>query len=156
MALVNNNIIDLLTKTGSLTATVLGSPVETINFANNQITFAARSDISISKSDFLALIKQINVFQTTLLANFSLNVSATVPFNSVNCVETNDIPNKNWDLTCLSGVGRRLVNYTTNGPTQMTELKNRTNSETIEFPEWIYLLFSLNHYSNSINNFFGI
>ena len=71
--LVTNIIIDLSAQTASLTITKDAIPIETINFASNQITFLERGDISISGTEFLDLLAQIEIFQTALLKNFPLN-----------------------------------------------------------------------------------
>ena len=65
MVLVNTLVVDLSGQTVSLTVTSAGSPVETItySFSANTVTFANRSVINISGTDFLTLIQQINYFK---------------------------------------------------------------------------------------------
>lgn len=158
MALVNVITIDLVAKTAVLTSTSAGNGVETITYTNstNQITFSTRADIVISGADFINLIDQINIFQTAILFNFAPNAFATIPFGSCDNSEVHDIVNNNWNLACIYGASPRAINYSGLGASKTVDLLARASPKIIDFPEWIYCLYALNHYRISIRNFFSI
>lgn len=158
MALVNTLVVDLVAKTVILTSTSSGNSVETITYNNilNQITFSSRADITITGSEFIDFVSQINILQTAILFNFSPNINATVPFGSVNNVENHDSNANTWGLTCIYGATPRVLNYAGLGSNKTVNLLARANSKTIEFTEWIRCLSALNSYRISIRNFFNI
>lgn len=158
MALVNTITIDLVAGSAVLNSTSSGSLVENISYSNvlNQITFASRSDIVISGVDFMTLINQINILQTAILFNFSPNVSATVPYGSLNVKESHDIINGKWTLACTYGASPSAVNYSADLATITLDLQTRSGSKTLDFPEWIQLLSLLIQYRLSVRNFFSL
>lgn len=158
MALVNNIIIDLVAQTGTLASTQSINVVETILYsaALNQITFALRPAISLSGSDFLNLVAQINIFNSAILFNFNVNPSATLPYGSVNNTETHDSVNNLWNEVCLIGATPRVFSYSADKNTFLVNFTSRASAKTIEFPEWIDCLVCLKKYQLSVRNFFNI
>ena len=154
MALVTTIVIDLLNSTGVLTVKDGVNFVETVTYSVNSITFSSRPLISISVSDFLNLLNQINIFQTALIYNFSPVIQY---LNSgSNCKEINDINLNTLDLTCTYGNTPDAVNYTGTKSTQLIKLQNRANPKTLTYQYWIDLLSYLIHYSKSIKLFMNV
>jgi hypothetical protein len=156
VALVTNIIIDLSAQTASLTITKDAIPIETINFASNQITFLERGDISISGTEFLDLLAQIEIFQTALLKNFPLNIFSTIPFNMISVQEINNSLDQIWSLIGLYGDLPNVVEYNAISSSTTVSLAKRSPDKTIFFPEWTYLLFNLSHYRASVKAFLNL
>lgn len=156
MALVSTINIDLASQTDILAATVSGTPVETITYDNStkQVTFDARASILINFSEFLAFADQVNIFQTSILFNFStVNASATTPFDKLTSIEYHDIGAGNWNLTVSPLAGDDVVSYEGTASSQKLVMNERFSSVTLSFPEWILFLQSFNHYRLSIKSF---
>lgn len=158
MALSSTITVDLLSQTSTLTCSVGLNVVETITYnkSNNQITFSSRPDITITGSEFMDFCNQVNICQTAILFNYGPLVSATIPFNSTNVTETQDIANNNWNMVCIFGAVPRVSNYSANSITKMVTLFNRASPKTIDFPEWLVFLTDLNHYRLSVRNYLGL
>ena len=158
MALVSNIVNDLSTGTSVLTITKTGNPVETLTYENSlkTITFSLRPTINITGVEFLDLIKQINIFQTSILFNFNTNINVSIPFSNVTSNENHDSLDVFWNFTFTVGPNPRVANYSAENSTKTVDLLNRAQPKTIEFPEWIYFLSSLKHYQISFRNYFSI
>lgn len=161
MALVNTILIDLSGQVGSLTSTSSSSPVETISYAvsTNQITFLERQSIVIAGADFLTLIIQMNIFQTALIANFSVNNFITTPYTVVTSTESNHSPTTpTCTLTSVIGAApmEQVVSYSADSTTGNVTFNYRVFNQTINLPEWVNLLTILNHYRASVKSFLSL
>jgi hypothetical protein len=154
MALVNLIEINLTSNTASLTSTYLSNVVETIAYtqSSNNISFAPRSEISISGADFNVLVSQVNILATAIIANFNPPVTNTTPFNSFNSSEVFISFTNSQSLICNENGGSDIVSYYGTQSTGIVSLLNRPSTITIPLTEWIMLITSLNHYNNDIIN----
>jgi len=131
------------------------NPVENITFADGQITFDARSDINITAVELVSLIEQFNLFQTSILSNFAVNLGV-FPFGDADVNENHDLGTNAVALVAHYNGIPRAVSYLATGDDGMVLLNARSSSKTIEFPEWIHLLYNLNHYKASVKALNGI
>jgi len=150
--------VDLLTQTAVLSCTVGLNSIETFTYnkTNNQVTLSARPDIAITGPEFMDFCNQVNIFETAILFNYAPLISATIPFNSTNVTETQDVMNNNWNMVCIFGAPPRVNNYSANSISKIVQLFNRANAKTIDFPEWLVFLTDLNHYRLSVRNYLGL
>ena len=125
------------------------NPVENITFADGQITFEARVEISITAIELVSFVDQLNLFQTSLLSNFPVNLNA-FPFGVADISENHDLGTNAIELVAHYNGIPRAVSYLATGDDGMVLLNARSSSKTLEFPEWLHLLYNLNHYRASV------
>lgn len=153
--IISTIVVDLVANTVTLTATQGVHTIGKITYSSpsNQITFAARAAISLDKIDFINLMNQVPIFQNVISSNFPFNNNSAIPFSSMDCVENNNLVSHAWTIVCIVGSTPDLINYSASSVTQLVTLAHRAADKTIEFPEWKYVMYCLNHYKNSINYF---
>ncbi len=70
--------------------------------------------------------------------------------------EVNDTVGHTWSLAGIFVASPRVINYSAILSNKTVDLLNRAQSKTIEFPEWIFLLYCLKHYRNSVKTFLSL
>jgi hypothetical protein len=160
LANINNIVIDLGAGTAVLTVTNGGNPVETITYTNSSttISFSNRSVITISAVDFLSYLSQLVIFQKAILANFSVNQFATIPYTELQTLNNNNTGAGTWQYYGVAGYAPlgRIVDYTSTLANVNTTLNNRQFSLTANFAEWIFILQDLSNYYLQIKGYFNL
>jgi hypothetical protein len=92
MALTSTTTFDIVGQTQQIIFYNSGSPVDQINYANNQITFAAESSYNLIKSDLLLYIQYMLVFNNLIISNFPIvlqSINFPWPLSQFDITESN-------------------------------------------------------------------
>jgi hypothetical protein len=130
--------------------------ISDLEFSSNQVTFLARDDISIAAADFLLFVDQLNLFQANLLSNFLLNIKAVFPYGVSDVNINHDIPTNAVSIVAHYNGNPRAVSYLATSNDGMVLFNKRNSNKTLEFAEWIDLLYHLNHFKALVKALNGI
>ena len=157
MAIKSQILLNLVDSTATLSISTPDDVViSDLLFSNGQITFFARDEISITADDYFLFMDQLNLFQTNLLSNFPINIRIAFPYGVSDVTINHDLPTNAVQLVAHYNGNPRAVSYLATGDDGMILFNKRNGDKTLEFPEWIDLLYHLNHFKALVKALNGI
>lgn len=100
MALTATILVDIVNVTETLTWSVGGSQIDQMVYASNTVTLGSTSGFSLSKSDLLLYIANLNLFNLSIISNFP----------SVQSSRLLSLPVSNFEID-LTSAGVTHINY---------------------------------------------
>lgn len=126
--------------------------LDRIDFANNQITFAATSSFNLSKSDTILYIQFLLFFNNNLFINFpyvSQSVNGSFPVSSFNLFTTNLGVKKIDYVQSSNGVNVLNMNYLPIASS--CAFAARPSPVTVTLQEFYMMTYVLGQYANQIS-----
>jgi hypothetical protein len=138
--------IDLVNNTATNVYTFLGNILNSISFANNQITYNPRSAASLIPNDLGKMIAQLQIFQNALLLNFpTLNNIQNQSIGTTHCsIKRTDSTTCIYNSTGTST--DNVENFTYDYAILQCAVTARTIPVTVSYSSWLLNLASMQRY----------